>query len=111
MCDEVETSRDLPGVTQLLRRVSAGENQAATELIQLVYTELRGIALRLMERERGGSHSSSHGSCPRSVDSTVGRSSPRRMGEPTALLWRRRDRDASRADRSRAGTKTTEARW
>src|ERR1700730_15238789 len=39
-------------VTQLLARVSAGDSEASSRLIALVYAELRAMAGRCMRRER-----------------------------------------------------------
>ncbi len=41
-------------ITQLLRRASAGEAEAAEELLPLVYDELRQIAARRLAQERPG---------------------------------------------------------
>jgi RNA polymerase sigma-70 factor (ECF subfamily) len=43
----------VPGdVTQLLRKLSGGDHQAAEELVPLVYNELRRLAVRHLRRER-----------------------------------------------------------
>ena len=41
------------GVTQLLQKWSAGDQEAATRVLPLVYDELRRIASRQLRRERG----------------------------------------------------------
>jgi RNA polymerase sigma-70 factor (ECF subfamily) len=41
-------------ITQVLRRLGAGEKAAESELIQLVYTELHRIAVAKLRRERPG---------------------------------------------------------
>ena len=40
-------------VTQLLSRIQSGDGQAATQLVPLVYKELRKIAASMMRSERG----------------------------------------------------------
>ncbi len=41
-----------PGLTAILGRARTGDEQARTELVSLVYDELRVVASRLMRRER-----------------------------------------------------------
>lgn len=42
------------GVTQLLQKWSAGDQEAATRVLPLIYDELRRIASQQLRRERGG---------------------------------------------------------
>jgi hypothetical protein len=41
------------GVTQLLQKWSAGDQEAATRVLPLIYDELRRIASQQLRRERG----------------------------------------------------------
>ena len=41
------------GVTQLLQKWSAGDQEAATRVLPMIYDELRRIASRQLRRERG----------------------------------------------------------
>jgi RNA polymerase sigma-70 factor, ECF subfamily len=42
------------GLTIILSRARAGDERAGGELIALIYNELRGVASRMMLRERAG---------------------------------------------------------
>lgn len=45
---------DISAITTLLRRLAEGETQAESELLPLVYAELRGLAVRHLRGERAG---------------------------------------------------------
>jgi len=88
-------------LTQLLRRVSAGDEEAAAQVASAAYGELRKLAARCLRREALGAHSATHRSRARSL-SEIGSEHARRVAQPRAILCGGRPIDAVDSGRLRA---------
>ena len=76
-------------VTNILNSIEGGNSQAATELLPLVYTELRRLAAAQMAHEKPGQTLQATGLVHEAYLRLVGDDGTRTLEQPRTLLRRR----------------------